>query len=253
MRAAVAALLVLLAFTLASCDSNDEPPVAPEVPAPGDTTANTSMLVIDGKAHVSVSINQSISELGSDDPVDGSFRAILEDSTGIRVFLPVVRLNGQPLVEERDTFDNPSQYTLDMGDALPGLALDDTLVFAIVDGGVETPPFSIRMAPSRVELLADSTEVSQGEALRFRWHGQIERLILTMIDRFGTRVRANLTFENYTGLREVEIPARDLAQLAPGPVEVSASITDNEARFAGPRLVALVHLTTQRRSWTLVP
>jgi hypothetical protein len=248
-----AGFLVLAALVLTSCDSNDESPLAPEAPAPEDTTANTSMLVVDGAAHVSVAIDQSVFEPGSHDPVDGSFRAILEDSTGIRVFLPVVRLNGQPLVEERDPFDNPSQYTLDLGDALPGLALEDTLVFAVVDGGVETPPFSVRMAPSRVELLADSAEVSQGQALRFRWRGQIERLVLTLTDRFGTRVRANLTFERYTGLREIELPARDLAQLAPGPLDVAVSITDNEARFAGPRLVSLVHLTTQRRTWTLVP
>lgn len=236
------------ALALASCGSDVPAPLAP---APADTTS--SMLIIDGQARVSVALEGSLVEATSGGVLSGSFRAILEDSTGQRVFLPRVRMNGVALTEEIDGLGNPAQYTLDIPTALPGLTLADTLRFAIEDGGTVTPPFTLHMLPSHVELAPDSTVVVKGQSLRFRWSGRIERLILTLTDQFGTRLRANLAFENYSGLREATVPGRDLAPLAPGPLSVAAGITDSEARFAGPRLVTLTYLSTQRRAWTLVP
>ncbi len=221
-------LLLASALVFVSCGSDAPAPLAP---APADTTS--SMLIIDGQARVSVALEGSLVEATSGGALSGSFRAILEDSTGQRVFLPRVRMNGVALSEEIDGLGNPARYTLDVLTALPGLALTDTLRFAIEDGGTVTPPFTLRMPPSRVELLPDSTVVAKGRSLRFRWSGRIERLILTLTDQFGRRLRANLAFENYSGLREVTLPARDLAPLAPGPLSVAAGITDSEARFAG--------------------
>lgn len=237
-------------LVLSSCSSDDPAPLAPG-PTPEDTTR--SMLIIDGQARVSVALDGSLVEATSGGAVTGSFRAILADSTGQRVFLPRVRMNGVAMVEEFDGLGNPAQSTIDIATALPGLTLADTLRFAVEDGGTVTPPFTLRMSPSRLELLPDSTVVSKSQSLRFRWSGRIERLILTLTDAFGTRLRANLVFENYSGLREVTLPVRDLAPLGPGPLSVAASITDSEARFAGPRLVTLTYQATQRRSWTLVP
>ena len=244
--AAIAGLA--LAAVLGACGSDDP---APLQPVAADTTS--SMLAIDGVAHVSVSMDGSLVEAASGGALTGTFRAILEDSTGQRVFLPRVRLNGATWVEESDGLGNPSQLTLDIATALPDLALTDTLIFAVEDGGTTTPPFRLLLSPSRVELAPDSTVVTRGQSLRFRWSGRIERLILTLTDRFGTRVRANLVFENYSGLREVTLPGRDLVPLAAGPLQVAASITDSEARFAGPRLVSLTYQSTQRRTWQLVP
>lgn len=241
-------LLLASALVFMSCGSDAPAPLAP---APADTTS--SMLAIDGQPRVSVAIEGSLVEGTSGGPLTGTFRAILEDSTGQRVFLPRVRMNGVALVEEFDGLGSPARYTLDVTAALPGLALADTLRFAIEDGGTATPPFTLRMSPSRLELAPDSTVVAKGQSLRFRWSGRIERLILTLTDQSGTRLRANLAFENYSGLREVTLPARDLVPLAAGPLAVAASLTDSEARVAGPRFVTLTYQSTQRRAWTLVP
>jgi hypothetical protein len=250
LRILFAALLLLgAALGLASCGSDEPTPLTPIVV--DDTT--TSMLTIDGVPRVSVLLDVSLTEATSDGAVTGSLRAIVEDSTGFRVFLPRVRVNGAALVDETDQLGNPAQQRLDIGAALPGFRLADTLSFAVEDGGDVTPPFALRLALSRVELLPDTSVVSKAAALRFRWSGRIERLILTLTDQFSTRVRANLSFENYSGLREVTLPARDLAVLAPGQITVAASITDNEARFPGPRLVTVNYLSTQRRTWTLTP
>jgi hypothetical protein len=243
------ALALVPALVLASCGSDDPAPLAP---APADTTR--SMLFVFGEPRVSVSLDGSLVEASSGGGLTGSFRAILEDSTSSRVFLPRVRMNGASLVDETDPFGAPAQSTLDIATALPDLRLEDSLALAVLDGGTITPPFTVGILPSRVELLPDSTVVTKGgAAIRFRWSGRIERLVLTLTDRFGARVRYNLTFENVSGLGEVALPARDLAPLAPGPLTVAASITDVEARLVGPRLMIVNCLTTQRRTWTLAP
>jgi hypothetical protein len=240
---------LLLAGLLASCGSDDPALLAP---APEDTTS--SMLYVLGVPRVAVTLDGSLLEPGSGAPLSGTFRAIVEDSTGRRVFLPHVRMNGAPLVDELDGLGEPAQSTLDVATALPALRLEDSLAFVVADGGTITPPFTVGIVPSRVELLPDSAVVSKsGAALRFRWSGRIERLILTLTDRFGARVRLNLSFENASGLREVSIPARDLAPLATGPLQVAVGITDGEARFSGPRLVTVNFLATQRRTWRLEP
>ena len=250
-RLAGATALLAVALAVASCGDDDEAPLAPETPQ--DTTTTTSMLAVDGEAHVSVTMEGSLVENASGGPLGGMFRAVLEDSTGFRVFVPSVHLNGAEFEEELDTFGNPSRITMDIATALPDLAMEDSLIFAIEDGGFHTPPFSMHMAPSRVELLPDSSVVSRSQPIRFRWHGRIERLVLTITDQFSARVRLNLSFENYAGLREITLQPRDLAPLDTGQVVVSTSITDNESRFAGPRLISLVFQSTQRRTWTLVP
>lgn len=240
---------LLLAGLLASCGSDDPAPLAP---APEDTTS--SMLYVLGVPRVSVALDGNLAENASGGGLTGTFRAIVEDSTGRRVFLPHVRMNGAVLVDELDGLGEPALSTIDIATALPDLRLDDSLAFVVTDGGSITPPFTVGIVPSRVDLPPDSTVVSKsGPALRFRWSGRIERLILTLTDRFGTRVRLNLSFENASGLREVSIPARDLAPLATGTLTVAAGITDGEARFPGPRLVSVNLLSSQRRTWRLDP
>ncbi|MEO6463543.1 MAG: hypothetical protein ABIP29_10760, partial [Candidatus Eisenbacteria bacterium] len=136
--AGTAILGLTCAFVLASCGSDDQAPLAP---LPADTTS--SMLAIDGEPRVSVALDGYLVEEASGGALSGAFRAIILDSTGQRVFPPRVSMNGVALVEERDGLGNPAFLTLDVATALPGLALDDTLVFAVEDGGAVTPPFRL--------------------------------------------------------------------------------------------------------------
>ena len=136
-------LLVALfpvALVLASCGTDKPAPLAPA--AVEDTTR--SMLVIDGEPHVSVLLDGSLTEATNDGAVSGSFRAIVEDSSGFRTFLPRVRMNGAALVDQTDPLGNPAQSTIDVATALPGLRLADSLRFAVEDGGDVTPPFTLR-------------------------------------------------------------------------------------------------------------
>src|SRR5688572_14077242 len=146
---------LVLACLLASCGSDDPSPLAP---VPEDTTS--SMLYVIGVPRVSVTLDGNLVENASSGELTGTFRAIVEDSTGRRIFLPHVRMNGAPLVDEVDGLGEPAQSTIDIATALPDLRLDDSLAFVVADGGAITPPFTVGIVPPRVELLPDSTVVS---------------------------------------------------------------------------------------------
>jgi len=246
------ALGVLAALLLASCSSDDSTPLAPGSPGADGLPVNAVTLL--GAPRVALSFDGGVVERVTDGPLTGVFRVILSDSIGRRVFLPDVRLQDSTLTEERDSFGNPSQYVLQVEDRLPTLRLRDTLRFEVRDGGVITTPFTVRIIPSRLDLLPDSTVITGRDDISIPWSGQIERVILALTDTRGTRVRLVFQLENYTGLTHVVIPARDFAVLQPGIIQVGTNVLDTELRIGTgvPRL-SVTHETNQRRLWILQP
>jgi len=251
-RLPLRALGLLAALVLASCSSNDDSPTAPV--APGDDGPPVNALSVIGQPRVALTFDGGVTERLADGPLTGVFRVILSDSIGRRVFLPDVRLQDTTMVEERDIFDNPSQYTLQVEDRLPELRLRDTLRFEVRDGGEVTPPFTVRIIPSKLTLLPDSTVITGRDDIEIPWSGQVERVILALTDARGTRVRTVFQLENYSGLKRVTIPARDLALLKPGIILVGTNVLDTEVRVSTgvPRL-SVTHETNQRRAWILRP
>jgi hypothetical protein len=201
-----------------------------------------------------VSLDGGMTERLSDGPLTGVFRLILSDSIGRRVFLPDVRMQDSAMTEERDIFDNPSQYVMQIEDRLPDLRMRDTLRFEVRDGGDVTPPFAVHIVPSQLTLFPDSTVITGRDDIEIPWSGQVERVILALTDTRGTRVRTVFQLENYTGLRRVVLPARDLALLQPGPIQVGTNLLDTEVRAnTGVPRVLVSHETNQRRVWILRP
>lgn len=251
-RRPLRALGLLAALVLASCSSNEDSPTAPV--APGDDGPPVNALSVIGQPRVALTFDGGVTERLADGPLTGVFRVILSDSIGRRVFLPDVRLQDTTMVEERDIFDNPSQYTLQVEDRLPALRLRDTLRFEVRDGGEVTPPFTVRIIPSKLTLLPDSTVITGRDDIEIPWSGQVERVILALTDERGTRVRTVFQLENYSGLKRVTIPARDLALLQPGIILVGTNVLDTEVRVSTgvPRL-SVTHETNQRRAWILRP
>jgi len=247
-----------LALLVASCSSNDSSPNAPNAPivpiVPGDDGPPVNAVSVIGQPRVALTFDGGVVERLADGPLTGIFRAILSDSIGRRVFLPDVRLQDSLMTEERDIFDNPNQYTLQVEDRLPDLRLRDTLRFEVRDGGAITPPFTVRIIPSRLTLFPDSTVITGRDDIEIPWSGQVERVILALTDARGTRVRTVFQLENYSGLMRVVIPARDLALLQPGAIQVGTNVLDTEVRVAtGVPRMSITHETNQRRVWILQP
>ncbi len=242
----------LAALGLASCSSDETTPLAPM--PPGDDGPPVNAVTVVGQPRVAVALDGGMTERLSGGPLTGVFRVILSDSIGRRVFLPDVRLQDSAMVEERDIFDNPSQYTLQVEAKLPTLRLRDTLRFEVRDGGAITTPFTIRITPSQLTLFPDSTVITGRDDIEVPWSGRVERVILALTDSRGTRVRTVFQLENYSGLRHVVIPARDLALLQPGVITVGTNVLDTEVRAnTGVPRLSVSHETSQRRAWILQP
>jgi hypothetical protein len=240
------------ALLVASCSSDDSTPTAPI--APGDDGPPVNAVSVIGQPRVTVTLDGGVVERLADGPLTGIFRVILSDSIGRRVFLPDVRLQDSTMTEERGPLDEPVQYTLQVENRLPELRLRDTLRFEVRDGGDITPSFTVRIIPSRLTLLPDSTVITGREDIEIPWSGQVERVILALTDESGTRVRFNLQLQNYSGLKRVVIPARDLALLQPGPIQVGTNVLDTEVRVnTGVPRLSITHETNQRRVWILEP
>lgn len=251
-RSRLHAFGLLAALALTSCSSDDPTPLAP--PPPDEDGPPVNSLSIIGQPRVAVAFDGGVTERLSDGPLTGVFRAILSDSIGRRVFLPVVRMQDTTMVEERDIFDNPSQYTLQVEDRLPALRIRDTLRFEVRDGGEVTPPFTIRIIPSQLTLFPDSTVITADRDIAIPWSGQVERVILALTDSRGTRVRTVFQLENYSGLNHVVVPARDLRLLQPGVITVGTNCLDTEVRVnPGVPRVSVSMETNQRRAWILQP
>jgi hypothetical protein len=237
---------------LASCSSDDPAPLAPD--DPGDDGPPVNAVSVVGEPRVTVVFDGGLTERLSGGPLTGLFRGIFSDSVGRRVFLPDVRMQDSTMVEERDIFDNPNQYTLQVEDRLPELRLRDTLRFEVRDGGVITPPFTVRIIPSQLTLLPDSSVITGHDDIDIPWSGQVERVILSLTDSRGMRLRTVFQLENYSGLKHVTIPARDIALLQPGLILVGTNVLDTEVRanVGRPRLSVSLE-TNQRRAWILSP
>lgn len=249
---ALGGALLACGLALASCGRDGDGPVAPPAPAAGDST--TSMLFLEGRPRCLVLFDGGVTEATSGGALSGSFRVLFDDSAGRRVFLPDVRLNGEPMVEQVDPFGSPVQSTLDLPPALPGLALADTLRLVVADGGEVTPPFTLGVVPSRFLLPADSTVVPRDRDLVLPFSGRVERIILTLTDGNGKRLRFQLLVDHYSGLARIVVPARDLRGLAPGLLLVGTNVADTETAFAATGQPVLVtYQSTQRRAWKLAP
>ena len=247
---ALSAGLLLVAGVLASCSSNDTAPVQP---GPDPNPAPSPMFSVVGDPHVAVRFNGLLSELSDSSAASGAFSAILTDSMGRRTFLPDVRLNGVPMVEEFDAFGSPSRYTLDAS-ALPALSLDDTLRFEAVDGGAITPAFTYLITPSHLTMPPDFTVLHNDVDITMPWNGAVERVLVTLTDLTGKRLRINLQVENYTGLSQIVIPGRDLGQLYPGDISVGTDVLDGEFRVTNGSASQTVTMETrQSRLWRLAP
>ena len=86
------------------------------------------------------------------------------------------------------------------------------------------------------------------------WNGAAENVLVQIVDKVGYRVRANLQFQNESGINQLLIRAQDLAPMALGDLTGSASLQNGEQRLT-PRsklLTANVSILENRR-WTLVP
>ena len=252
LRCPLRALGLLGALLLASCSTDDSTPVAPI--GPGDDGPPINAVSVIGQPRVALTFDGGVTERLSNGPLTGIFRVILSDSIGRRVFLPDVRMQDSSMTEERDIFDNPSQYVMQVEDRLPELRLRDTLRFEVRDGGAVTPPFTVRIIPSQLTLFPDSTVISGRDDIAIPWSGQVERVILALTDARGTRVRTVFQLENYSGLRRVVVPARDLAQLLPGVIIVGTNVLDTEVRAnTGTPRLSVTHETNQQRAWILQP
>jgi len=248
---ALPAGLILMAGLLVSCSSNDTAPLQPS--GPGPNPAPSPMFSVVGDPHVAVRFNGLLNELSDSSAATGAFSAILTDSMGRRTFLPDVRLNGVPMIEEVDAFGSPSRYTLDAS-ALPGLSLDDTLRFEAVDGGALTPAFTYLITPSHLTMPPDSTVLHNDVDITMPWNGAVERVLVTLTDLTGKRLRINLQIENYTGLGQIMIPGRDLGQLYPGDISVGTDVLDGEFRVTnGSASQTVIMETRQNRLWRLAP
>jgi hypothetical protein len=247
------AILTLLLAAVAGCSRNDNGPTEPG-PDPDEPTPVSAMRVV-GVPRVTVVISTFLVEdLSPAPPLSGEFDVILSDSSSRRVTLPDVRLNDFPMREIRDPLGSIQSYRLDFDADMPNLRMSDTLRFEVRDGGEITPPFSVLIVPSRMELPPDSAEISVSQDLVLPWSGTIDRLILSLIDQTAKRLRVVLTLENFSGQTRLRIPARDLQGMALGRVTVTSDILDVEIVFPTPfRRVILTLETQRRRVWTLVP
>ena len=211
------------------------------------------MFSLVGDPRVSVRFSALLSELPDSVALTGSFGVIISDSTTQRTFLPDVRIDGAPLVQEVDQFGSPFRYTLDAS-ALPTLRLADTLRLEVVDGGARTPPFTYVILPSHLTLPPDSTVLHAAEDLTLTWNGEVERVLVTLTDGIGRRLRFNLQVSNYTGLNQLLIPSHDMAQFAPGDLHVSTDVLDDEVRIVdGPTIHSVTMETRQMRVWRIAP
>jgi hypothetical protein len=250
-RRALPLALLLGAGLLASCSSDNSTPVTPTSPNTG--TAPSPMFTVVGEPRIAVRFTGLMNETSDTAAVSGAFTATLTDSTGRRTFLNDLRLNGVPMHQEVDAFGLPSRYTLDAAE-LPGLRLADTLYFEAVDGGEITTPFTYRIYPSHLALPDDSTRVSPDSDITVSWTGAVERVLITLTDLTGKRLRINLQTENYTGLTQLVIPGRDFAGLYPGDIQVGTDVLDAELVLgAGLRQQAVQIETRQNRLWRLAP
>ena len=248
-RRALSAGLLLVAGVLASCSSNDTAPVQP---GPDPSPAPTPMFTVVGDPHVAVRFNGLMNELSDSAALTGSFSATLRDSSGRVTFLPDVRLNGVPMVQEVDALGSPSRYTLDAA-ALTAQSLDDTLRFQAVDGGALTPPFTFLITPSHLTMPPDSTVLHDNVDITMPWSGVVERVIVTLTDLTGKRLSFNLRVENYSGLSQIVIPGRDLAELYAGDISVGTDVLDGEVRItSGSASQVITMETRQTRMWKLV-
>jgi len=250
-RRALSVGLLITAGLLASCSSNDTAPLQP--PGPDPNPAPSPMFSVVGDPHVAVRFNGLLNELSDSTALTGSFSVTLRDSSGRVTFLPDVRLNGVPMVQEVDAFGSPSRYTLDAG-ALPALRMDDTLRFEAVDGGALTPPFTYLITPSHLTMPPDSTILHNDVDITMPWNGAVERVLVTLTDLTGKRLRINLQVENYTGLSQIVIPGRDLGQLFPGEIVVGTDVLDGELRITNGSASQIITMETrQARLWRLAP
>ena len=253
-RARRALFPLLLAFALASCSSDDDPPLAPEVPDDGDDTPPSEAVIVIGDPRVAVTIDGGETEPSTGAPVTGQFRFILSDSVGRRIFLPDVRLQDSTMSQEYDPFGNPNLYITVIQQRIPTTRMRDTLRFEVRDGGDVTPPFTVRVYPSQLDLPPDSTVLDGTADLVVPWSGRVERVILSLVDSRGMRLRVVFQLENYSGMKRVVVPARDLAALHPGPIQVGTNVLDTEVRLtAGSPRLAVSHETNQRRTWIYAP
>ncbi len=250
-RHALAFALLLSAGALASCSSNSETPVTP--PPVDDHPAPRLMFSVIGNPRVAIRFAGNLTETEGSLVPGGSFAVTVYDTVGRRVFLNDVRLNGIVMRKEFDGLGQPSRYLLDAIE-VPGLVIGDTIRFEAVDGGAITPPFTYVIVPSHLRLPPDSTVLYEDENLRIPWTGSVERVIVTLTDSQGVRLRNNLQFENSTGQTALFIPARDLARLAVGDIQVGTDVLDTELIFNSGQFRQDVSFETrQSRLWRLEP
>jgi hypothetical protein len=183
----------------------------------------------------------------------GQFAVTLIDSIGRRVFVDEARLNGILMQQEFDDLGLPARYLLTPGD-VPGLAIGDTVRFEVIDGGDLTTPFTYVIVPSHLVMPPDSSVLRRSEDLELPWTGAIERVIVTINDRQGVRISVTQRFENYTGDDALFIPARDMAGLALGELQVGTDVLDTELVLLNGQLRQEVSFETrQSRIWRLDP
>jgi hypothetical protein len=241
-----------LALALASCSSNPDNPIITQPPVDDHPAPNVMFHVV-GDPRVAVRFTGNLVEAPGSLVPTGQFAVTVYDSVGRRIFLTDVRLNGVVMTQELDPNLQPSRYLLDPS-ALPGLAIGDTIRLEVVDGGVITTPFTYIIVPSHLTLPPDSTVIHKTANLVLPWTGAVERVLVNLTDSQGTRLRANLQLENYTGEHDLFIPARDLAGLSVGDVQVGTDVLDTELIINAGQLRQDVSFETrQSRFWRLEP
>jgi hypothetical protein len=243
--------LLLLAGFLASCSSNPKNPLTPS--PPDDHSPPTSMFSVIGTPHVAVRFAATLTESPGTSTVGGMFSVTMYDSIGRRIFLNDVRLNSVPMHEEVDGLGLPSRYVL-TGAELPGIAIGDTIRLDALDGGDFTPPFTYLIVPSHLTLPPSATVIHENQDLVLPFTGAVERVLLTLTDNQGKRLRVNLQLESYTGQNKIFIPARDLVGLAIGDIQVATDVLDTEVILENGQLAQDVTFETrQNRLWSLQP
>ena len=215
-------ILLTFALLLSSCSSNGDNPVAP--PSSEHPVPNTMVRIV-GTPHVKVNFDGSLLTVPGSPDLAGSFSVIMTDSIGRRTFVNDVRLGGVPMHPEVDPLGSPARYTLNTSE-IPGLAIGDSLVFEVVDGGDVTPPFRYEMLPSYLTLPVGTIHENQDYVLP--WTGAVERVLVTFTDRQGKRVRFNLQVENYSGMTSLFVRGSDLAGLVTGDVSLGTDVLDTE-------------------------
>jgi hypothetical protein len=249
-RLAASVALALIAGALAGCGSSHTT-TAPIVTGPG---APGPMLTLAGDPHGNVTFTGYMLHASAADTVSGYFYLAMTDSVNHPQFATDVTINGVAMRPERDGLDQPWRYSLLPTDLGLAFQAGDTLHISVVDTSGATGSFTLAVVPSSMKLPGDAANIVRSKDLLLDWNGAAENVLVQLVDRVGYRVRANLQFQNESGINQLLIRAQDLAPMTLGELVGSATLQNGEQRNTPRSKLLTANVSViENRHWTLVP